>query len=190
MATTVDKRLLRLCQSALLTAVAVLLVGVLRVPLIPAAPFLKYDMADVPVLLATLWFGPAWGSGILAVVSLIQAFVLGDDGWVGALMHFVASGVLLLPVGILCRKVRSGTRVVLGLVLGTLAMAAVMVPLNLLLDPLLYGAPVEAVKALLLPGILPFNLLKAGINSLLAALLYRALLPFVRRYGEMWGIRR
>ncbi len=185
-----SKHLLRLCQTSCLAAVAVVLVWFVHFPLIPAAPFLEYDMADVPVLIATVLFGPGWGMLVLTVVSLIQAFLLGGNGWVGAVMHMVSSGVFLAIVGMFTRKNVKPARLAAGLLLGTLAMAAVMVPMNLTLTVYFLGTPRAAVIQMLLPAILPFNLLKAGVNSVLTAVLYTALRPLFSRYRAMLGMEK
>jgi riboflavin transporter FmnP len=52
-------------------------------------------------------------------------------------------------------------------------MAAVMIPLNLLLTPLFMGAPVQVVVDMIIPAILPFNLIKAGLNSVVTLILYK-----------------
>ena len=44
-------------------------------PIIPAVSFIAYDMADVPVLIGTLLYGPIPGLLILLVASLVQAFI-------------------------------------------------------------------------------------------------------------------
>ncbi len=185
-----SKHLLRLCQTSCLAAIAVVLVWFIHFPLIPAAPFLEYDMADVPVLIATVLFGPAWGMLVLTVVSLIQAFLLGGNGWVGAVMHMVSSGVFLVIVGMFTRKSVKPARLAVGLLLGTLAMAAVMVPMNLTLTVYFLGTPRAAVIQMLLPAILPFNLLKAGVNSVLTAVLYAALRPLFCRHRAILGTEK
>ncbi len=184
------KHLLRLCQTSCLAAIAVVLVWLIHFPLIPAAPFLEYDMADVPVLLATVLFGPGWGLMMLTVVSAIQAFLLGGNGWVGAVMHLVSSGVLVCIVGVFTRKSVKPVRFTIGLLLGTLGMAAAMVPMNLTLTVYFLGTPRAAVVQMLLPAILPFNLLKAGINSALTAVLFFALRPLFRRRKDMLGAEK
>lgn len=184
-----SKHLLRLCQASCLAAIGVMLV-LFNFPLVPAAPFLRYDMADVPVLMATVLFGPVWGMAALAVISLIQAFFLGGDGWVGAVMHIVSSGVLVCIVGAFTHKCVKPARLIVGLLLGTLAMAAVMIPMNLTLTVYFLGTPRAVVVDMLLPAILPFNLLKAGINSVLTAVLYAALLPLLRRRRTMLGVEK
>lgn len=185
-----SKHLIRLCQASCLAAVALVLVYFVHFPLIPAAPFLEYDMADIPVLLVTVLFGPLWGLSVLTVVSVVQAFLLGGNGWVGAVMHIVSSGVLVLIVGAFTRRSVRPLRLAIGLVLGTLAMAAVMVPMNLTLTVYFLGTPRAAVVQMLLPAILPFNLLKAGINSAVTAAVYVALRPLLRRQHTMLGLEK
>ncbi|MBE6757226.1 MAG: ECF transporter S component [Ruminococcaceae bacterium] len=185
-----SKHLIRLCQASCLAAVALVLVYFIHFPLIPAAPFLEYDMADVPVLLVTVLFGPLWGGAVLTAVSLVQAFMLGGNGWVGAVMHIVSSGVLVLIVGMFSRRSVRPARLAVGLLLGTLAMATVMVPMNLTLTVYFLGTPRAAVIQMLLPAIVPFNLLKAGINSALTAAVYTTLRPLLRRQREMLGVEK
>lgn len=184
-----EKRLIRLCQAALLAALSIVVVYLVHFPLIPAAPWLEYDMADVPILLATLLFGPLWGLAILAVVCLIQAFMLGGSGWVGCVMHFISSGALVLIVGWLYRREHRFWHMILGMVLGVVAVVALMIPLNLTMTVYFNGVPFEAVKQMIVPVIIPFNLLKAGINCVLTAVLFKALTPFFRRFGAQLGLR-
>ena len=65
-----------------------------------------------------------------------------------------------------------------------------MIPMNLTLTVYFLGTPRAVVVDMLLPAILPFNLLKAGINSVLTAVLYAALLPLLRRRRTMLGVEK
>ena len=66
--------------------------------------------------------------------------------------------------------------------LGALSMALVMVGCNLVLTPLYTGMPMSEV-AKMIPGIiLPFNLLKAGINAAVAFLLYPPLKKALEKF--------
>ena len=62
---------------------------------------------------------------------------------------------------------------IIALVLGSLSMSLIMIPLNLYFTTKFLNVPVEAVKAMILPAILPFNLLKASINSVVTFLVYK-----------------
>jgi riboflavin transporter FmnP len=48
-----------------------------------------------------------------------------------------------------------------------------MIPANLVITPIYTGAPVEAVKALLIPGIIPVNAVKGLITAILAFVIYK-----------------
>ncbi len=50
------------------------------------------------------------------------------------------------------------------LAIGVITMTSAMVLMNLILTPLFMGVPVKAVIPMLVPIIIPFNLLKSCIN--------------------------
>lgn len=176
-----SKHLVELVQLAMLAAVSVVLVAFVSIPLVPGAQFLRYDMADVPILIATLLFGTVPGLIVLFITSTIQAFLFGGDGWVGLVMHFVASGALVALTGEFYRHGHKMSRAVIGMAIGTVAMTAIMIPMNYIFTVHMFGQPKEMVDALMLPGIIPFNFLKAGINSILAGILFKALQPFLQK---------
>lgn len=182
-----SSKTIRLAQMAMLAAISVILVAFVRIPLVPAAPFLVYDMADAPVLIGTLLFGSVPGLTILLVVSVIQAFMFSSDGWVGLLMHFVASGALVVLTGSFYHHKKRMRDAIIGMVLGSLAMTLIMIPMNYIFTVHVYGTPKEVVDAILLPGIIPFNLIKSGANSLLAGILFKLLSPFVHRNKTIIG---
>ena len=65
MNTKTKQNTLRLATLGMLAALAVLLVALIHFPLIPAAPFLEYDPADVPILIGTFLYGPWAGLCLL-----------------------------------------------------------------------------------------------------------------------------
>jgi riboflavin transporter FmnP len=134
-------RTFQLVFMAMLSAIAVVLMILVRIPLIPATPFLIYDMADIPVLIGTMLGGIIPGLLVLLVTALIQAFAMGGDGWVGFVMHFISSGMMVVFVGIFHTCNPKWWKTALGLITGTLAMTAVMIPMNLILTPLFMGVP-------------------------------------------------
>ncbi len=169
----------KLAVMAMLTALSIVLVYALHFPLIPAAAFLEYDPADIPILIGAMAYGPVAGVILTVVVSVIQGTLISTTGPWGILMHIIATGVLCIVAGGIYKLRRTRTGAVVGLVCGTLAMGLVMVPANHFITPIWMGAPVAVVDALILPGILPFNLLKAGINSLVTFLLYKPISRYV-----------
>lgn len=177
----------RLVLMAMLAATSIVLVILLRTPLLMAAPHLEYDMADVPVLLGTMMFGILPGLCILLIVSVVQAFLLGGNGWIGLLMHFVASGMLVVIVGLFHYRNIKWWKTILGMALGTITMAAVMVPMNLIMAPIFFGSSMKAVIEMLIPIIIPFNLLKAGINCVITFVLLKALTPIVTKNVQLFS---
>ena len=176
----------KLTTIAMLTALSAVLITLVHFPLFPAAAFLQYDPADVAILIGTFAFGPAAGVAITVVASAIQAFLLGGDGVYGFLMHVIASGSLVLVAGIIYRVVHTRSGAILGLLSGTVAMGLVMMAANHFITPYFMGAPTEVVDAMLVTVILPFNLLKAGINSVITFLVYKSVSCHLI-HGEGWG---
>ncbi len=165
------KMLTRISLLAALSVVFLLVVP--RVSLVPAAPYLQYDMADVPILLAAFLLGTAPGLWVLALVSLIQGVVLGENGLVGAFMHFCATGGQVLVAVYLANKLSGLKGLVLGLLAGSVTRMLIMIPINLLITVYVFGQPAEIVRAAMLPGIMPFNFLVAAINSVIFFVIYK-----------------
>ena len=165
---------------AMMTAVSLVLLLIVRIP-VPPAPFLVYDPADVPIYITAFAFGPAAGLIVTLVVCLIQAFLLGGDGLYGFLMHFVATGIVAIAIGVLYAKSKTKKRAIVSLITGVIVAVVVMCFMNILITPLYMGAPREAVIAMIPTVIIPFNLLKAGLNAVLTLILYKRVSGFLHR---------
>jgi riboflavin transporter FmnP len=172
----------KMATVAVLSALSIVLMLLIRFPILPAAPYLIYEPADVPVLIGGFLFGPAAGFIITVIVSTIQAFALSTDGWVGLVMHIIATGSLVITASTIYRVCRNKSGAIIALAAGTLAMTLVMIPTNLIIQPRFYGVPVETVKSLLIPAVIPFNLIKAGANSLLTFIVYKSISRFVKKF--------
>lgn len=172
-----------MAQMAMLVAISIVSLYVIPLwSIFPSAPYLQYDIADVPVLIGTMLFGPGAGLLILSLVSVIQGLtVSAGGGWVGIVMHFCASGALVLVSGLIYVKWKTLWSLIIGLVLGSLSMTAVMIPLNLFLTVRFYGVPYDAVKDLLVPATIPFNLIKSGLNSTITVALFFPLKNILKR---------
>lgn len=129
----------QLVSMAMLGAISIVLVAVIHFPLIPAAAFLEYDPADIPILICAFAYGPLAGLLLTVVVCFIQGFTVS------------------------------------ALILGALVQTAAMVLMNMIFTPLFMGAPLETVLALMIPAIIPFNVLKAGINGVITFFLYKSI---------------
>jgi riboflavin transporter FmnP len=65
------------------------------------------------------------------------------------------------------------------MILGTLAMTLIMIPANLIITPFYLGVERGIVIKMLIPAIIPFNLLKGIISGVLTFILYKRLYPLI-----------
>ena len=175
----------KLTVLAMLTALSAVLITLVHFPLFPAAAFLQYDPADVAILIGAFALGPLAGLAGAVVAPAIQAFLLGGDGVYGFLMHVIASGTLALVAGSIYRLRHTRMGGLTALIAGTVAMGLVMMVANHFITPYYMGVPTEVVDAMLVTVILPFNLLKAGINSVITFLVYKTVSRTLI-HGEGW----
>ena len=80
----------------------------------------------------------------------------------------------------LYRHKKTKKEAIIALAAGTLTMVVVMYFANLVITPMFTGWPVTAVKELM-PFILTFNAVKAGLNSIVTFLLYKRISGFLHR---------
>lgn len=172
--TTTAEQMKKLTRMGMLVAVSVVLVYVIHFPIIPAAPFLEYDPADIPIFIVTFMYGPLAGLAVTVVTSVIQGFtVSAGSGIIGIIMHILSTGSFVLVAGTIYQKNKTRKGAAIALVAGVITMTVVMVGCNLVFTPLFLGAPMEVVVAMLLPAIIPFNLIKASINAGITFILYK-----------------
>lgn len=166
---------------AMLVAVSIVLVMIIHFPIFPAVAFLEYDPADIPILIGTFAFGPLAGVVLTVVTSLIQGLtVSAASGVYGIIMHIIATSTLTLVAGTVYRRNKTKKSAVIGLIAGTAAMAVVMFFANMLITPAFTGMPLAGVMKLM-PFIILFNIVKAGINSVVTFLLYKRISPFLHK---------
>lgn len=169
-----------LTKLAMMTAISVVLLVIIRIPF-PPAPFLVFDIADMPIYITAFAYGPVAGLLVTFLVCCLQAFALGGDGLYGFLMHFVATGIVTVVIGMMYKHCKTKKQAIKALVAGVLITVIVMCGMNLLVTPIYMGVEVKAVLAMLPAVIIPFNFLKAGISSLLTFLLYKRISGFLHR---------
>ena len=175
----------KLTTMAMLVAVSIVLVWIGRfIPFFSMA-FLEYDPADIPILIGAFAFGPVAGLMITVVASLVQTLTVSQtSGVYGLIMHIIATGTYVLVAGNIYTKKKTRGRAVIALVSGTLAMTVVMIGANLVVTPMFMGMPASAIVDYLIPVIIPFNLLKAGINGLVTFVLYKPLSRVIHNFEE------
>lgn len=168
----------RMVILAMLTAMAYLLVCAVRIPVVL---FLSYEPKDVVITVGGFLFGPMASLIVSLVVSLVEMFTISQTGPVGCVMNLLSTCAYACTAAAVYKKNRTLTGAVAGLCLGTVVMTGAMLLWNWLITPLYMGLERQAVEALLVPAFLPFNLLKAGLNTALTLALYKPLVTALRK---------
>lgn len=175
-----------LTSMAILTALSVVLVAIIHFPIFPPVAFLEYDPADIPILICGFAFGPAAGLIVAAIASLIQGVtVSAASGVYGIIMHVIATGTYVTVSSVMYKHKKTKKEAILSILVGALAMAVVMFGANLVITPyfMMNAVNRETVGAVmgLMPFIIAFNLLKAGINGAVTFLVYKKVSPLLKK---------
>lgn len=166
---------------AMITAIAYVLVSAIRIPIVL---FLKYEPKDVIITIGGFLMGPTAVLISSAVVALIEMFTISETGIIGCIMNFLSTCSYACVAALIYWKNRTMRGAILGLASGAVFMTAAMLLWNYLITPLyMTGTSRADVAGMLLPVFLPFNLLKAGLNSSITLLLYKPLVNGLRRAG-------
>lgn len=170
-----------LVKIAMMTAISLVLLLLVRIPY-PMAPFLVYDPADVPIYITAFAMGPIPGLIVTFIVCFIQAFLLGGDGIYGFVMHFIATGLVAVVMGCIYNKHKTKKAAIIALSVSVLLVVVVMCIMNYFVTASFMGVDKSAVLAMIPTVIIPFNLIKAGLNSLLTFLLYKKISKLLHKY--------
>lgn len=192
-----NKKTKWLVKVAMLSAVASILMY-LEIPLPFVPPFLRLDFSDIPALLAGFSLGPLAGLAVLLIKNMVHAMA----SWsflVGELANFVFGAAFVLPAAVIYQKHKNKKSAIIGMTAGSITMTITAGILNAFVLIPLYATvlnfPLEAIigmsrevnpmitdlKTLIFIGITPFNLLKAFLNTLITALIYKPLSPYLHK---------
>ena len=167
-------RTAKLVVLAMLIAVAVVLSQLKSFPLF--SNFLQYDASGAIVLLVALLYGPVEGVIAAILVGVLRLPLAEPGGPFGVAMDVAAYLALVIPAGLLFKRLRArrgGQEI--ALIPGAVCMVLVLLALNITLTPVFWGVPRPQVIGMVVPALLPFNILKAVMNSVIAFILYQAL---------------
>lgn len=159
----------------MLSSIAYLLM-LLNFPLPLFPNFLFVDFSDIPALIATLIFGPIAGILVEFFKNVLNYIATGSQTGipVGHIANFVAGIVFILPTYFVYNRLKTRKGMTLALITGTAIMAVMMSILNyffiLPAYTVLMGFP--DMRNLVVPAILPFNLLKGVMMSSIFMLLF------------------
>lgn len=191
---TKTDRIRAVTVTAMLSAVAFVLMFLdFSIPfLIPN--FVKMDFSELPALLAAFALGPVWGVVVCLVKNLLHLMITTTAG-AGELANFLLGTCFVIPAGWLYRSNKNRKRALVGVLVGAVSMAALSIPINYFITYPVYSKfmPIDAILGMyreLRPsanGLLeclvifnaPFTLLKGVLTAGLCFLVYKPLSPIL-----------
>lgn len=168
----------RIATTALLCALAFVLTFV-EVPIFPPAPWLMYDPSGIVAFVAALIYGPATGT-IVAVLPWVLKTLFSFNPW-GHLMAILAGVALCVPAALIARRMAGARGLALGMVVGGVVSLAACILGNIVVTPLYTAVSAADVVAMIVPILLPFNLLKIVLNCVVTALIHKPVSALVNR---------
>ena len=156
----------QLVTMALMCAIGVLL-SFIEFPLLPGVT------SNMPAMVSGFAFGPGAGVAVGILTAIIHGLLMAD--FTGALMNVLTVTCFVLPAAITYKKKRTYPAAIGGLALSIIAAMAGAVVGNLIVTPMWLGVPFEAVTAMIIPILIPFNLLKGLLNAVLTLVIYKSI---------------
>lgn len=170
----------KLVLLAMLAAMAYVIVSLVRIPVVL---FLKYEPKDVVITIGGFLLGPMAAFITSLVVSLLEMVTISETGPIGCLMNLISTCAFSCTAAFIYKRKHTLSGAVSGLAVGGVFMVILMLLWNWLITPLYMGVERSVVEGMLVPAFLPFNTLKAGLNSALILLLYKPLVTGLRKTG-------
>ena len=186
----------KIAVTAVLSAVATILMALdFPIPfLIP--PFVKMDFSELPALLAAFSLGPVSGAVVCLVKNLINLTMSSTQG-AGELCNLLIGIAFVVPAGTIYRYKKTRSGALIGALAGAAIMALCSIPVNYFISYPYYTnfMPLDTIIAQyqkILPsanGLLscliifnaPFTLLKGLLDTALCFLIYKPLSPLMHK---------
>ena len=192
----------KLVMAALLGALAaILMVLDFNVPLAPG--FIKFDFSDFPVLIGGFVFGPATGV-LVAFLKIVLNLLFKPTTtmFVGEASNFLLSVCYMGVACLFYRKHRTKKGAIVGMLLATVATSLFAIASNLLvMFPMyakLFGMSMEQivgmvsavnpfvkdVTTMVIASLVPFNLFKYGVISIITFISYKKIEVILKKYSN------
>ncbi|EFI84525.1 Riboflavin ECF transporter S component FmnP [Listeria grayi] len=172
---------------AVLSTIGFLLM-VIEFPILPSAPFLKLDFSDIAALVGAFMFGPLAAILIELLKNVLWFMFSGGIAGVpiGEFANFLSGLSFVFPIYYLFRYYQSKRVLAISSGLATISITVVMCLFNYFILLPFYikigGLPKNVdITALITYSIIPFNLLKGVIVSVIFFILYNYLEPWILR---------
>ena len=185
-----------LATCGILTAISVVLTF-FKTPLPFIPSFLELNVSTIPALIGSFAFGPVAGILIVLATQLIHMMV-SHTAFVGELADFLMQGSFILVASLIYMKKKSRKHAFIGMGLGIITMTIVAAFANYFIMLPFYAKaymPMEQILDLcakinplitgkltyVLYGVVPFNIIKGLVISIITALTYKHISRIIRK---------
>ena len=182
-----SSKLLKLIILSLFGTISMVLLF-LNFPLPFLPPYLKIDFGEVPTLLAALIFTPMAGVIVQLIKNLLYLLFTGAADPVGVFANFVAGITFVIPIAMIYHKFKGKKSLVSGLMAGTVIMTIAMGLVNYFVLLPIYSTIMGwgdmssgVMLSTIMVGVVPFNLIKGVMMSLLFVPLFVKLKPWIKQ---------
>lgn len=181
-------------------SVIALILMLLDFPLWFTPTFLKFDISDVPALIGSFALGPMAGVLVQLVKNLLNLLVEGSGtGGVGEFANFIVGSIFVYTAGLFYYREKTFKNAIIGMAVGVLVMTVSISLINYyFMIPFyakLFGLPIDKIvamgsavnkyvvdfKTLILYAVVPFNLFKGIVVTLVTLLIYKRVSPLLHK---------
>jgi len=170
----------RISITALFCALSAIATLFMEFPILPGVSWLKYDPSGIVALVAGFSFGPTTGVVVSTMPYLVHLAT--SSGVYGVVMAMLATVSLVVPAALIYKRNTTLKGAVIGMVVGGIICIAACIAGNLIITPLFSPTlSLDDVIGLILPALLPFNVIKIILNCVLTGLIYK---PISKAFGN------
>lgn len=176
-----------LIKIALFSAVATVLM-LFEIP--SPIDFLKFDFSDLAALIGGFLLGPLAGVLIELLKNILNLLIEGTlTLTIGEIANFLIGSAFVFPAALIYRKRKDFKGAAFGVVVGTISMTLIGAAMNLYVLLPAYSeyifmdtytavfSGIKSFETLVLFGVVPFNIVKGVIISVIMLLTYRFIIP-------------
>lgn len=148
---------------------------------LPFNGFLDLELKSAVITVCAFMLGPLAGLIISVIVPFIEMLTVSHTGPIGFLMNVLATCAFVCPAALIYKRDHKMKGAVIGLIVGSIALTITMILWNYIITPIYMNVPRQVVVGMLVPVLLPFNLIKAASNMAVTLLLYKPIVHALRR---------
>ncbi|MDE6593466.1 MAG: ECF transporter S component [Oscillospiraceae bacterium] len=157
--------------------------------------FVKFDLSDLPALIAAFAVGPMSGVCVCLIKNLVNIGITYSAG-IGELANFLIGCGLVIPAGLVYKVKKTRKTAIIGALLGAVVMALISIPVNYFISYPFYArlmameAIIEAYQKLnpkvetLLDALvwfnMPFTFVKGLCSTVVTVAVYKYISPVLK----------